>query len=244
MAQEHIWVWGGVKWKEETCLIEDDKKMGYVRFHDIKYFYANIIDYARVAMCLLAAFTIPAGYPFLTALLIFGSTLLDWVDGPVARRYNQCTIFGSGVDWLADVLCQVITLAWWTQLDVTVLPWVMLLTTIETTCCVFDYAMTTTLRYPRYTNRGGFFLILDWSMPNNSYTHLGTFLWLAYPIFSMACCLDCSWPERSVITHILLKACEWLFFIPSLMYGWCELAYFVHIMDHWREPRQDVTKED
>jgi hypothetical protein len=26
-------------------------------------------------------------------------------------------------------------------------------------------------------------------MPGNSYSHFGTFLWLAYPIFSLNCCL-------------------------------------------------------
>lgn len=49
---------------------------------------------------MLASFTIGMNQPLLTAVLVFGSTLLDWIDGPVARAYNQCTIFGSGVDWV------------------------------------------------------------------------------------------------------------------------------------------------
>jgi phosphatidylglycerophosphate synthase len=50
-----------------------------------------------------------------SAVLLMTSVLLDWIDGPVARAYNQCTIFGSGVDWLADVLVQILTMCWWVQ---------------------------------------------------------------------------------------------------------------------------------
>src|SRR4051794_35450062 len=89
---------------------------------------------------------------------------------------------------------------------------------------------------------GGFFMILDWSMPSNSYTFLGTFLWLAYPIYSMACCLDLSWgADKSQLLASLLQITEWTMFIPTIMYGWCELAYLVHMMDHWTEPRQSVN---
>ena len=34
------------------------------------------------------------------------STLLDWVDGPVARAWKQSTVMGCGWDWLADILTQ------------------------------------------------------------------------------------------------------------------------------------------
>lgn len=122
-ATEELWVWKGGKWREEVALIEDDRAKGNVRFADIALFYGNQIDYVRVAMCLLAGFTIRANWPLTSATLIFVSVLLDWIDGPVSRAYNQCTIFGSGVDWLADVLCQIITMGWWVQLDPSVLPW-------------------------------------------------------------------------------------------------------------------------
>lgn len=131
---------------------------GFVRFYDIAYFYANVIDYVRVVMCLVAAFTIRANWPVTSAFLIFVSVLLDWIDGPlsspflsspsrlsfcplthpfpgpVARAYNQCTIFGSGVDWLADVLCQVITMGWWVQLDPSTLPWCVCLFSFQIFC--------------------------------------------------------------------------------------------------------------
>ena len=33
-----------------------------------------------------------------------GNVLLDWVDGPVARHYEQSSVMGCGWDWLADIL--------------------------------------------------------------------------------------------------------------------------------------------
>ena len=95
-------------WVYDDVVVEADA----VRFHQIKYYYSNLIDYARVVMCLLAVFTIGMNWPMFTAILVVGSVLLDWVDGPVARAYHQCTIFGSGVDWLADVLAQVVLMVW------------------------------------------------------------------------------------------------------------------------------------
>jgi len=189
-------------------------------------------------MILLATISIRYDAPLTTAFLIIGSTLLDWVDGPLARAYGQCTMFGSGIDWLADILTQVVTLAWWIILDPKVLPWVMLMTTIETATCLFDFATTATGKYPRYINRGGFYMILDYSMPNGTYSPFGTFLWLAYPVYAVSCCLELSWTAYQVspVTAFLLYASQMLLFVPTILYGWCELAYLAHIMRHWSEP--------
>jgi len=222
-------------WKEEK---PQNVKQDRVYFRDIWLYYANLVDYVRVVMILLATFSIRSAAPLTTAFLIIGSTLLDWIDGPVARAFGQCTMFGSGIDWLADILTQVVTLAWWVLLDPVVLPWVMLMTTIETATCLFDFATTATGTYPRYINRGGFFIILDYSMPNGTYSPFGTLLWLAYPVYAVACCLELSWSSLEVdpVTVFLLSATQYLLFIPTILYGWCELAYLAHIMCHWSEP--------
>jgi len=58
----------------------------------------------------------------------------------------------------------------------------------------------------------------------------------------MACCLDLAWgSNKGQILTFLLKATEYTMFVPTLMYGWCELAYLFHMMDHWTEPRQDIN---
>jgi phosphatidylglycerophosphate synthase len=219
------------KWRDGA----PDAAAPCTRFSQLRYYYSNLIDYARVALCLLAAATLALKLPLPTAVLIVGSTLLDWVDGPVARAYNQCTIFGSGVDWLADMLAQIVTLAWWASLAPAILPLLMIAISIELANCVFDFATTATGRYPVLTRQGGFAIILDWSMPEGSYSRFGTALWLAYPLFAMACCLDLSWPVRSELTSMVLRGTEWALAAPAVLYVWCELAYALFIIGNWRE---------
>ena len=226
------------KWREAG----PDPAGPCTRFSDLCYYYSNVIDYARVLLCLLAAATLAWRMPLTTAVLLVSSTLLDWVDGPVARAYNQCTIFGSGVDWLADILAQFVTLVWLGSLAPTWLPLLVAAMTIELATCIFDFATTATGRYPVLDRRGGFGIILDWCMPGGSYTVFGTLLWLAYPVFLTVGCVDLSWPVRTDGTGVLLRGGEIALAVPALLYVWCELAYLVFVLSKWREaPRVAPT---
>jgi len=75
-------------------------------------------------------------------------------------------------------------------------------------------------------------------MPVGKYTKFGTFLWLAYPIYAVSCCLDLSWKIRSPTTDFLLSYSEKLLFIPAIMYIWCELAQFICLLNNWMEPKR------
>src|SRR5271168_3425167 len=121
-------------------------------FAAVRWYYANQIGYARVAMCIVAAF-LTARIPWLAAALLLGSTLLDWIDGPIARRANQCSILGSGVDWFADMSSQIVAMAWWVSIEPAVLPWIAAATGMELCNCVFDFATTATGRYPKLPSR-------------------------------------------------------------------------------------------
>eukprot|EP00742_Colponemidia_sp_Colp-10_P004921 GILJ01005255.1.p1 GENE.GILJ01005255.1~~GILJ01005255.1.p1 ORF type:complete len:499 (-),score=67.65 GILJ01005255.1:164-1516(-) len=211
-----------------------------VYFDDLKYFYANIIDYARVVMCILAGWTISTEWHLTSAFLVIGSILLDWVDGPVARAYGQCCIFGSGIDWLADILGQLVTIVWWIRYDTTVLPWLLVATSIEMGTAIFDFATTATGKYPvLQKNQTGFYLILEWSMPEGSYTHFGTFLWLAYPVYSVLRILEHIYGPDSPFAFVFLLN-NYLLYVPSVMYIWCEAAYGAHIISSWTEPSRKV----
>jgi hypothetical protein len=72
-GQVELWVWKGGKWRDEVTSVEADRAKGLVRFIDIALFYGNIIDYVRVVMCIVAAFTISWKWPVTSALLIFVS---------------------------------------------------------------------------------------------------------------------------------------------------------------------------
>lgn len=204
---------------------------------EIWRFYGNVIDYLRVALVLVAGWAITVPAPFTAAALIIGSMLLDWIDGPVARRFNQCTIFGSGVDWLADVLGQVVTLIWWSRLAFWVTPFVLTFTAVELALSIFDFAVTARGTYPSYHGKlakryNWFFAILDWCMPNASYSWFGTLLWLAYPFFCVVSCLKLAQPQFAPAFDLA----QTILFGPAILYVWCETAYLCFILRNWREP--------
>jgi len=200
----------------------------------VRWYYANQIGYARVAMCILAAF-LTARIPWLAAALLLGSTLLDWIDGPIARRTNQCSILGSGVDWFADMLAQIVAMAWWVSIQPAVLPWIAIATGIELCNCVFDFATTATGRYPQlptfHSGAHPFFAILEWSMPGGAYTAFGNALWLAYPLCVLAFCLQ-------------LEKAGLVLLAPAALYLWCELAWTAFILINWSEPPRETSLYD
>jgi phosphatidylglycerophosphate synthase len=222
MLADEILVFRNGKWVEGGTA-----PSGQAGFVDIRGYYANLIGYARVLLCLIAAFTAIHQLPWLTAALLIASTLLDWIDGPVARRANQCSIFGSGVDWFADIMAQIVTMGWLVAVLPAALPWMALATAVELCNCIFDFATAATGRYPkapaRLRDRSWFFVILDWSMPGGSYTILGNTLWLAYPLCLLAWCLRF---DRIGLALLPLAA----------LYIWCELAWTVFIVANWAEP--------
>ncbi len=71
-------------------------------------------------------------------------------DGPVARAYNQSSVFGCGADWCADLLAQY-CLAVWTS---AVLPksgittFTVIFTVVEIATGLFDFAISATGVYP------------------------------------------------------------------------------------------------
>ena len=203
-------------------------------FTDVAWYYANLIGYARLILCAIAAFCV-FRIPWLAAALLLGSTLLDWIDGPIARRANQCSILGSGVDWFADMASQMIAMGWLISIQPSVLPWIAAATGIELCNCIFDFATTATGRYPkmpaRLRDQYLFFAILDWSMPGGAYTAFGNALWLAYPLCILAFCLR-------------LNTAGLIFLPLAILYLWCELAWLFFILASWAEPARSTPVYD
>lgn len=232
------------------------KRNDIAKFTDIRYFYANIIDYIRLIMIVLATYLTTTDWHLSTALLILGSTLLDLIDGPIARAYNQCSIFGCGIDWFADILGEITILVWWARYDFSAVPWLFIVIFIELGTGLFDFGTTTTLKYPILKkNKNPFFAILDWSMPLNTYSLFGNFIWYAYPLYCVVRILEYCYEYSTLVSTtdlsfaiqdknfilILFLLNRYCLFIPSLLYIWCELAYCIHIIQSWMEPSR--TKE-
>ncbi len=64
----------------------------------------NIITTYSLITGLAAAYALWKGYIVLFSILFMGSYLLDCVDGYMARRYNQETVFGDYYDHACDIL--------------------------------------------------------------------------------------------------------------------------------------------
>ena len=96
------------KWQDGPELKKGDTVVLTVSktWPDICWFYANIIDYFRCYLAIVALVVIlyTPEQKVLIGCLIMGNLLLDWIDGPVARHYGQQSVMGCGWDWLADIL--------------------------------------------------------------------------------------------------------------------------------------------
>ncbi|CAF1189301.1 unnamed protein product [Rotaria sp. Silwood1] len=221
-----------------------------IKFNVIKFFYANIIDYTRIIMILIGAYTITTDWHLLSAFLILVAMYLDAIDGPVACIYDQSSIFGCRIDLLADLLGQVVIIIWWARYDFSIVPWLVIFTFIELGTGLFDFEKTTTRKYPILNkNQTGFFVILDWSMRLNSYTQFGSLIWYAYYIYCVLRILECCYEYNELISMINLVSAiqnqnlililfllnRYCLFIPSLLYLWCKLAFGIRTVQSWIE---------
>ena len=70
-----------------------------------------------------------------------GNVLLDWIDGPISRMYNQSSVFGGGIDWLADILIQYNVAVWAVMKSENIyfVTFATLFSFVEFGTCIFDY---------------------------------------------------------------------------------------------------------
>ncbi|MBT5388991.1 MAG: CDP-diacylglycerol--glycerol-3-phosphate 3-phosphatidyltransferase [Porticoccaceae bacterium] len=84
----------------------------------------NILTLLRIAMIpvFIAVYYLPWEWHHFASAAIFGAAALtDWVDGYLARKYNQVTAFGAFLDPVADKLIVVAALV--LLLEVHSTPW-------------------------------------------------------------------------------------------------------------------------
>lgn len=241
LNETHWQVYVNKKWVKEDESVTARKLESSRGIKDVFTFYANVVGFVRVAMALGATITIYMDCPFSTAALLLLSTLLDWIDGPLARKYNQTTIFGAGLDWFADLLVQMLIMAWWVILDPRVLPWQFLLMALEIALCMLEFTMTAAGWYPCRPSHGFdsfFYRVLDWINPGaGTWTRFGTALWLSFPVCCLSWCLHLSWRHVQLhpLTDALVWATKWALVPPSVLYWWGDLAQLCFFLSHWRE---------
>ena len=80
---------------------------------------ANKLTMLRVIMIPAFLLVLYLGLPFgnLIALAIFvAASLTDWLDGYIARNYNQTTDFGKFMDPLADKCLVIAAMLWFVEI--------------------------------------------------------------------------------------------------------------------------------
>ena len=218
-------------------------------FFDVWLYYANLIDYARILMTLVAlwlifylnqnhnhkhnqslssnTFTIEC----IVGSLIFGSVLLDAVDGHAARYFHQSTVMGCGWDWLADIFAQY-CLAIWTLSPASSSPFyltcfVVFFTLIEVACGLFDFAISAQSVYPSMGDTRSlpwYARVEHWLTPGHSYNLLGWVCWLANTLFPTCICL-----------HMNVEYVCYLLGPFALLYAWHECVQLVFVVVNWKE---------
>lgn len=158
--------------KGNWCNDEDDSspRVGDVirhrvskTFADVGLYYANLIDYARILMALAALGGVFLAQKehhsssgchiveWIIGALIFGSVLLDAVDGKVARYFQQSSVMGCGWDWLADIFAQYCLAVWCAtspNVDARLAVFVVFFSLVEIACGLFDFAISAQAVYP------------------------------------------------------------------------------------------------
>jgi phosphatidylglycerophosphate synthase len=205
-------------------------------FADVCLYYANIIDYFRILMALVALILILhlPHWRYSIASLIMGSVLLDWIDGPVARHYGQSTVMGCGWDWLADLLAQYCLAIWCLDHGTPITTFVVLFSTVEIATGIFDFAVSAQAVYPTETtvNQPWYLIVEDWLTPNQTYNHLGTACWLINTAYPIAYCLD-----------LPLWFC-YLLMPFAVLYAWHEVCQLIFIVGNWRETTAQLQSRE
>ena len=93
MLQDRVLIFRNGRW------VEGFAPAGLTGFADVKGYYANVIGYVRVLMCLVAGFTATGGFAWLTAGLLLGCdpARLAGRTGGAPRRPVQHLRIGSGL---------------------------------------------------------------------------------------------------------------------------------------------------
>ncbi|KAL1413003.1 hypothetical protein Q8F55_000752 [Vanrija albida] len=91
--------------KEKEPLSSEPAKKGteeVTELHESPYTLPNALTLARIASCPFLAYAIVQGqFELATGILVAGG-FTDWLDGFLARRWNQKSVLGSILDPMAD----------------------------------------------------------------------------------------------------------------------------------------------
>lgn len=161
---------------------------------------------------------------------------LDYVDGIVARKYNQCSFFGEMFDWMADITSYVIVLYWWIQLIPQLAPLLIILLTLQTMTMITDVVSKCYGYAPQLKSDQWSTMMLKYTMNTSKrgYTPKGIGYW--NELLHFLC----------LLTGILYfktgsQVWLWVFLINapiSVTYIWMHFGYMINLLDNWKYEMQ------
>jgi len=92
------------------------------------------------------------------------SVVLDYVDGYIARMYNQCSFFGDVFDWIVDISSSAVVYFWWGSLEPEAIFVTLTLLMMEIACMVIDIVAKSHSFAPVVQDRDWMTLILKFTM--------------------------------------------------------------------------------
>lgn len=164
--------------------------------------------------------------------------LLDYVDGIVARKYNQCTFFGEVFDWVTDMSTYAIVLFWWNQVEPQLLLLFFTLFCLEITMMITDIIAKCCAFSPKLTTDKWSTHILKYTMDVKKTGYVCVGVGYYNQIFHFLCIVS-----RVVY---LQTQCDFWFYIfvvclpISITYVWMHIGYTVNILQKWNEEYQDT----
>lgn len=83
---------------------------------EILTYKPQFVTGSRFLLLYVAVYLFPT-HPQTAAILMMTTVILDYVDGIVARKYNQVSYFGEIFDWITDTSSYAVVLLWWYGLE-------------------------------------------------------------------------------------------------------------------------------
>ena len=167
-----------------------------------------------------------------SALLIFISVILDYFDGMVARKYNECSFFGEVFDWMADFSAYTIVLFKLIELDPDLKVIYILLFHLQLLTMITDIISKVCKYGPKITVDHWCTYMLKYTMDDKrrGYSSVGFFgYWNELIHFA---CLLSGILYISTSSYFWLSV-VWMSLFGSISYVWMHLGYTYLLLNSW-----------
>ncbi|CAM2723893.1 unnamed protein product [Rotaria socialis] len=220
--------------------------------YEIWLFYANIIGYIRLILIIASVTGASAAIHqnsfdwaiFASFCNYTGGWLLDWIDGPLARKYQQCTVFGACFDWYCDLLAELVFIVWAAELRLWISLWMLIILALELGSGLID-TNNVAANYPwtEFAPKSGFsFRILQIVFPKGHYSKIGTAVWILHATWAFCYIILAHIPAHYLYLAAIIHGLSILLLPVALCYALHQIAYMIVLVSGWKEPARGTPE--